>query len=76
MFMCGPGDAPNVRKQIIKPKISCDTEPEGWKKTGRQTMASLRMHSISCGRREGTARATYALQTEGACFESDREGMH
>lgn len=26
--------------------MSCDTDPDGWKKTGRQTMASFLRHSM------------------------------
>ena len=39
---------PKVRKQTTRPKMSWLTDPAGWKKTGRQTIASLRAHSISC----------------------------
>ena len=37
--------APKHTKQTISPKRSCDTEPDGVKKTGRQATASLRAHS-------------------------------
>ena len=29
---------------MTRPKISWETEPDGWKNTGKQTMASLRTH--------------------------------
>ena len=32
-------------KQTMRPNKSCDAEPEGWKKTGKQATASLRTHS-------------------------------
>ena len=41
--------APKVTKHTISPKISCETEPDGWKKTGAQTIKSLRKHLCKGG---------------------------
>ena len=36
---------PYETKQTIRPKRSCEAEPDGVKKTGRHATASLRTHS-------------------------------
>ena len=41
---------------MTNPKISWETEPDGWKKTGKQTMASLRTHLQDESRGEGVQR--------------------